>query len=102
MWTPIMGADTRLRAVEASAYLPDPRAEHYWDLWRFTSKVLTDQLKYSPPEEFAWDMLVMYKPHLQWREQPPEPTLFMQARDLKIGVKWDTAVLKAELQKWVQ
>ncbi len=63
MWTPIMANDTRLSAVEASAYLPDPRAEHYWDLWRFTSKALTAQLKY-PPEEFAWDMFVLYKPHL--------------------------------------
>lgn len=101
MWTPIMANDTRLSAVEASAYLPDPRAEHYWDLWRFTSKVLTDQLKYPPPE-FAWDMVVLYKPHLQWREKPPEPTLFMQARDLKIGLKFDPEGLKAELKKWVQ
>ena len=99
MWTPIMPNDTRSAATAGSAYLPDPRAEHYWDLWNFTSKLLTQQLKYPPPE-FAWDMLVLYKPHIVWREQPPDPTAFMQSRGLKIGTEFSQAALKAELQKW--
>ncbi|HXK60684.1 MAG TPA: hypothetical protein PLP42_12415 [Acidobacteriota bacterium] len=100
MWTPLMANDTRHSATTSSAYLPDPRVEHYWDLWTFTSKVYTRQLRY-PPNEVAWDMAVVYKPHLVWKNEPPEPTLFLDARDLNIGMKFSAEALKEELRKWV-
>jgi hypothetical protein len=96
-----MASDSRTKAIASSGYLPDPRSEHYWDLWNFATKLYTEQLRF-PAGEIAWDMLVMYKPHLVWKTGPPEPTLFMQNRGLDIGVKLDPAVLKAELQKWTQ
>jgi len=101
MWTPIMANDTRSAAVSSSAYIPDPRVEQYWDLWNFTSKVLTQQLPYKDPE-IAWDMLVLYKPHLIWREGPPEPTLFLENRGLKIAEPVKAETVKAELEKWAQ
>ena len=101
MWTPIMPNDNRAAAVSSSAYIPDPRVEHYWDLWNFTSKALTARLPYKAPE-FAWDMLVLYKPHLVWRDGPPEPTLFLENRGLNIAQPVEAPTVKAELEKWAQ
>jgi hypothetical protein len=100
IWTPIMPADKRSDAVAATGYLSESRAEHFWDLWTFVSKIYTEQLRY-PPQEVAWDMLVFYKPHLLWRSGPPEPSLWLENRDLPIGTKWDIKVLRAELEKWI-
>lgn len=98
MWAPVSAGDNKAAAVSASAYLDDPRAEHYWDLWNFASSSYTRQLGY-PQKEIAWDMLTFYAPGLFWKGAPPEPTLWMQNRGLPIGAKFDAAALKTELQK---
>jgi hypothetical protein len=101
MWTPIMPNDSRRAAITSSAYIPDPRVEQYWDLWAFASKAFTATLPYKEPE-FAWDMLVLYKPHLIWRNGPPEPTLFLENRGQNIAKPISAETVKAELEKWAQ
>jgi thiol-disulfide isomerase/thioredoxin len=100
LWSPFMRTDNRMVALRAAGYLNDPRVQHFWDLWRFGSRIYTEQLKVPPME--AWDMLVFYKPHLQWRERPPEPTFWMQNRGLDVGQPYSKEALLSELKAWIE
>jgi hypothetical protein len=101
VWAPLLQYDSRTRASEASGYLPDSRARHFWDLWNFSTRLYTSQLRF-PPEEMAWDVFVLYKPHLVWREAPPEPTAWMQNRGLDHGPPYSKERLAEEFGKWIQ
>lgn len=101
VWSLIRTADSRRAAESASGYLPDPRAEHFWDLWNFVVKLYGHQLRF-PPTELAWNLFVVYKPHLIWRDQLPEPTTWMQALNIEHGPKYNPKLLQAELEKWLR
>jgi hypothetical protein len=100
MWAPFMQRDTLNLAKQATGYLPDERVQHYWDLWRFTSRAYAKQMEI--PELHAWDMFVFYKPHLVWHEIIPEPTFWMQNRDLDLGTPYSQDDLEAGLIDWMQ
>ncbi|MBI4456396.1 MAG: hypothetical protein HY644_10905 [Acidobacteria bacterium] len=85
----------------ASAYIPDPRAQHFWDLWSFAAKAYTTQLKF-PKDSVAWDIFVIYKPQLLWGETPPEPTVWLQDLNIAHGTQYSLKLLQAELEKWIQ
>lgn len=101
VWAPIRTQDNKRAAENASAYLPDARAEHFWDLWSYMVKVYTEQLKF-PNDAIAWDIFLVYKPHLSWRDRPPEPTAWFQNLNIEHGSKYSRQLLKAELEKWVR
>ena len=100
LWTPILSHDSQLTAARATAYLPDWRAEHFWDLWSFALTSYTKLLNY-PGEEKAWDVFLLYKPHLSWRDMPPEPSSWLQNHDLNIGLTYTKGLLEQELEKWI-
>ena len=101
LWSPVLKNDSESRAINASAYLSDGRAEHFWDLWSFGVRLYTKQLRY-PKGDIAWDIFVVYKPQLVWIQTAPDPTLWMQDRHLDHGLKYDQQLLETELQKWIQ
>lgn len=88
-------------AEAAAAYLPDPRAKHFWDLWSFAVKLYTQQFRY-PAGETAWDIFVLYRPNLRWENIPPEPTILLQHRNLDIGFKYSQDRLEQEFVRWSQ
>jgi hypothetical protein len=94
-----MERDSRRLAQRASAYISDSRVQHFWDLWRFGTRTYSEQLG-IPPQE-AWDMFTFYKPHLIWRSTIPEPTFWMQNRNLEKGLPYNKEELEAEMLKWV-
>lgn len=100
LWTPFMRTDNINTTRRATAYIKDQRVEHFWDLWRYTSRCYVDQLKI--PAIHAWDMVVGYKPLLVWKDRPPEPTFWLQNRGLDIGVPFSKEKLEEELLKWFQ
>ncbi len=100
LWSPILQRDNQTTAKEASAFLADPRVEHFWDLWGFGLKTYTAQLKY-PREEYAWDIFVLYEPKLTWEGQPPDPTLWMQNRNAPLGTKYSQQLLEKELGRLI-
>lgn len=100
IWSLIRNADSQRAAQSASAYLPDPRAEHFWDLWNFSVKNYTQQLRF-PADQIAWNIFVLYKPHLVWRERAPEPSLWMQSLGLDHGTPYSPEQLEKELQRWI-
>lgn len=96
LWSPIRAQDNKSSATRASAYLADPRVEHFWDLWSFGVKTYTKQLKY-PQGEVAWDIFLLYKERLKWEKGPPEPTVWLQNRQLSHGTKYSQDLLAEEL-----
>jgi hypothetical protein len=95
-----MKGDTQSTARQASVYLADERVSHYWDLWKFGSRTYAKQ--FGIPEDQAWDMFVFYKPYITWRDSPPQPTFWMQARNLKAGDHYTKDGLEAELRTWLE
>ncbi len=87
--------------MEASAYLADPRVEHFWDLWSFGMRHYTQQLKYPPPER-AWDIFILYKDRLTWESTVPSPTVWWQNRNLSHGAKYSQEALEKELGRLVE
>ena len=84
--------------MEATAFLDDPRVEHFWDLWGFGLQNYTSQLRY-PRGDTAWDIFVLYKPKVTWGVKPPDPTLWMQNRNMSHGTNYSQEFLEQELSK---
>ncbi len=101
MWTPLLPRDNKEMAVEATTYLSDLRAEHFWDLWSFGLKAYTRKLGY-PSGETAWDIYIFFKPHVVWKGQPPAPTFWMQNRGVKGLPDFSADKFEAEVLKWVR
>jgi hypothetical protein len=99
LWAPYLQQDSQATGQRASVYLPDRRVVHFWDLWRFGSRVYADQMGIPPLE--AWDMFVFYKPGLLWKDSLPEPTYWLQNRGLKKGTPYNKALLEQELKPWL-
>lgn len=98
LWSPVRAYDNKFSAVQASAYLVDPRVEHFWDLWSFGLKTYTKQLRY-PDGQVAWDVFVLYKERLKWEDSPPDPTVWLQHRSIPHGTKYSQDLLARELRK---
>ena len=98
---PILGRDSRRAAQQATAYLQDPRAEHFWDLWNFGRQNYAKQLEY-PSSDAAWDIFVLYKPHLAWQRSGPEPTVWFQDRGMDIGLEYTAELLHEHVKKWIR
>lgn len=94
-----MAGDTQRAASQASHFLPDDRAEHFWDPWKFGSRLYAQE--FGIPENQAWDLFVFYKPYLAWRDRLPEPTFWMQARGLNVGERYSEGALEKALQPWL-
>lgn len=101
LWSPIRGPDSRRSAEQATVYLRDPRAEHFWDLWNFGRQHYTKRFQY-PEDSTAWDIFVLYKPHLSWHKGGPNPTAWMQGRGLDIGLKYTADLLHQHVKKWIR
>jgi hypothetical protein len=99
IWAPYLKRDTQKTAQNAARYLPDQRSIHFWDPWRFTSKAYAKEFRI--PEEEAWDMHVLYKPHLQWQETVPPATEWFQKRKYKVGTPYSKAALESALREWI-
>ena len=101
LWAPILGSDSRRAAQQATAYLRDPRAEHFWDLWNFGRQHYTQRFQY-PANSTAWDIFVLYKPHLAWQKGSPEPTVWLQDRGMEIGLKYAAELLHEHVKTWTR
>ncbi len=101
LWAPILGRDSRRAAQQATAYLQDPRAEHFWDLWNFGRQNYAKQLEY-PSSDAAWDIFVLYKPHLAWQRSGPKPTVWFQDRGMDIGLEYTAELLHEHVKKWIR
>jgi hypothetical protein len=97
IWAPYSDADTEKIALRAARYLPDIRATHYWDLWRFVSR------SYSPVvrtlEEKTWGMFFFYQPGVVWSDAPPEPWEWLQVKRLVVGTEYSKTLLDMRVRE---
>lgn len=100
LWSPFMGFDTEVTARRSTRYLPDSRVTHLWDVWRFGSRSMAMLLDIPLLE--AWDMYAAFAPGVQWGEECPEPTFWLQSRELNKGIPYTPAELEAQLEKWLE
>jgi len=72
VWVPVLPADLRMAAREASSLVPGKRASHFWDsegvLARTFSRVLG-----LPSGCPAWDVYLTYPAGIRWEQEPPTP-----------------------------
>lgn len=101
LWAPILGMDSKRAAQQAAAYLRDPRAEHFWDLWNFGRQHYNKKLQY-PDDHSAWNIFILYKPHLAWHGDGPEPTVWMQGHHLDFGLEYTADLLHEHVKKWIR
>lgn len=75
VWGPMQGYETREHAEEAPAFLPDPRAIHYWTDAQTCAEVFEELLGLE--DEPAWDTFVLFGAGARWQDRPPEPAYYM-------------------------
>jgi len=100
LWSPFMGFDTQATARRATRYLNDSRVTHLWDIWRFASRTYAES--FDIPLLEAWDMLVVYPPGAKWEGNPPEPSFWLQGRELERGIPYTPAELESQLEKMLK
>ena len=100
LWAPYLRNDNRHAAQTAATYVSDSRVEHFWDLWRFGSRVYSEQFNY--PVHETWDLFVVYARNTVWREGAPQPFKFFQNRNLDHGTPYEKAKLEATLKELIQ
>lgn len=99
LWAPYLQNDNGATAQRATVYLSDHRVTDFWDLWRFGTRTYSAEMNIPPND--AWDMFVFYKPGLTWHDKHPEPTFWMQNRNLDHGTPFSVAALEEALQPWL-
>ncbi len=101
LWSPILSGDTKFAALKAAGYLPDRRASHFWDVWKFGLNHYTSSLGY-PEGKQAWDIFVLYSAGERWSEaSAPKPVVWMQDHKLDIGVQYGKEALADRLRELI-
>ena len=101
LWAPYGERDNLGLALQvAKAYLPDPRVQHFWDMWRFGSRVYSPKLR--APEAQTWDLILFYDRGTVWEEPVPDHNTWMQDRHLRTGTPYSRKGFENRFKKWVQ
>ena len=100
LWAPLLQADNKYTAQSATKYLADARVRHYWDLWSFGQTTYAKQ--FGTPHSESWDLFVLYKPYLVWKDALPEPSQWFQRRNLKVREPYTKEKLEAALSGYLK
>ena len=95
VWVPKAGGREK-HVPAATAYVPDPRARHYWDGVKTLVNGYNSTLSLS---QDAWDMYLIYGPAARWEgPQPPPPDYWMHQLDFDSAPELDAAVFAAKVK----
>lgn len=75
VWGPMLGEEKAEDAKLATAYIPDPRATHFWTPAHVLAEAMKGPLGLA--ENRAWDTYQVFTPDAHWGETPPTPVYFM-------------------------
>lgn len=76
VWGPMLGDETAEHADTATAFLNDPRVDHFWTPEHTLATALSGQVG-LPADEPAWDVFLLYPPEATWGDSPPKPAVVM-------------------------
>lgn len=99
LWGPLMQTDTSAITHRSMQYIRDKRVNHYWDLWRWGYRTYMEDL--DIPEFEAWDLFIFYEAGKKWEEGPPDPTFWMENRNVEYGPPYSKEAMEKELLKWI-
>ena len=78
VWGPYKERETEADARSAAAFVPDPRATHFWTETPAPGNLFNDPLKpLGLGPQSAWDSFLLFDPDTRWEEAVPAPTHFM-------------------------
>lgn len=78
VWGPYKERETEAEARFAAAFLPDPRATHFWTETPAPGNLFNDSLKpLGLGPQSAWDSFLLYSPDTRWEEAVPAPSGFL-------------------------
>lgn len=99
VWGPMLGGEQEADAEKATAFLPDPRARHFWTPDHGIAEAFAVPLGLG--EERAWDTFNVYPPGVLWEgEAPPEPAKVMHVgRSLPAQRRLNGKVLAEEVRE---
>jgi hypothetical protein len=88
VWVPKVAA-TQRDVPNATRFVRDERAKHYWD---GEGALLHGYEPVLSIAEDAWDIYMVYGPDARWEsDAPPEPDYWMHQLDLKSAPIFDAA-----------
>ena len=78
VWGPYKERETEADARFAAAFIPDPRAIHFWTETPAAGNLFNEPLKpLGLGSQSAWDSFLVFAPEARWGEEPPVPAFFM-------------------------
>lgn len=101
VWASILMSDFRIAVGRATKRLPDERVSHYWDGEGELVKAYGRVLRLNE-DQTAWDVYYVFGRDVEWKNEPPAPTFFMDQVGLPQGQELDADKLAAEITKLLQ
>ena len=100
VWVPMLAMDEAASVAEATKFMPDRRASHFWDGAGILKKAYASVLQFDEGQP-AWDVYFAYGRDAEWKaELPPDPAFWMhQLRQLGQERRLDPAQFTAEVNK---
>ena len=101
VWVPSLPTDKEDRVPSATTKIMDERASHYWDAEGELVKAYGRVLRLEG-DQTAWDVYYLFGRDIEWQDEPPAPTFFMDQVGLPGGQPLDADQLAAEIRKLLQ
>lgn len=101
MWASILMSDFRVAVGRATKRLPDERVSHYWDGEGELVKAYGRILKLEG-DQTAWDVYYVFSREVEWKDEVPAPTFFMDQVGLPGGQELNADKLAIEIRKLLQ
>ena len=98
VWLPVLGFDGKKTAAAAAGLIPGARAAHFWDRDQRLGKVYAKVLG-LPPDEFAWDVYLLFPVGVRWAADAPVPVYWMHQMFYPSENYLDAARFKVEVEK---
>ena len=101
VWASILMSDFQIAVGRATKRLPDERVSHYWDGEGEMVKAYGRVLKLEG-DQTAWDVYYVFGRDVEWKEEVPAPTFFMDQVGLPQGQPLDANKLAEEIRTLLQ
>jgi hypothetical protein len=76
VWGPMLEKETESDAREATGFVPDARATHFWTPLHTLAEMLAPAAG-LPAGERAWDTYQLFAAGVRWGDAPPTPNFLM-------------------------
>ena len=104
VWVPILMTDAERAVPNATKRLSDRRVAHFWDgqgaLVEAYKTILPTKNAETGEYIKAWDVYLLFAPGIEWKDQPPKPSVWMhQLYSVDPKNAFESKALATEVQK---